>query len=626
MMVVQGLQYLCEGDTRYLGKSCVAYLLLSRDGGFAGRFCTFSLALLLFSLLFISSVSAEITGSDVLVLVNEDSATSRYIAKMYRTYHPEIEDWQVLSLSGLVDSSGPVSSAADEIISRTDYEAHIAVPVRDYLLDAAYPERFQQIKVLITTAGMPYRIEDSVYTEVIYPAGSSAGVVSANLGTIDAASVESELTCLLYGEEFGYGNRMVNPYHGYRSSSISLFERSLPGSKAMDWNYALNITGIPPKMEGESQFTFPFTYGTVNRKFHAGDIYLTCRLDGPKQETKSAIFAVRSMLERAKLASSVEYGVNPLESVAVLDDCPNVMFDQNRIYNLDGSANYLVFDPNINQPPDAKDILIQDDFVNCYVSMVSSAVDNIFNTGSFSSGYDICVVLDRRSGVRTNQTDLDDLVAVIPDRSATQNVIALAGFGVNGDEGGGKGYLLSEGAGLFNVANGGVFCSIESFNAATMFSGVSTSQAKIIEFIEIGGAGAIGHAFEPMVGAVVDSSYLFYNLLADDDSDGKADLTFVEAAFTSISFLSWSEVVIGDPLMRIAYGNGGAAWTKLCGDANNDGKINIKDVRALKRFYGGDLYSSDPEKYAKYDDLCDFNDDGRINIKDVRDLKAVLYQ
>ena len=604
----------------------MAYLLLSRDGGCKGRFCTLSTAVLLFSLLFISIVSAEITGSDVLVLVNEDSATSRYIAKMYRTYHPEIEDWQVLSLPGLVDSSGPVSNAADEIISRADYEAHIAVPVRDYLTDPAYPERFQQIKVLITTAGMPYRIEDSVYTEVIYPAGSSAGAVSANLGTIDAASVESELTCLLYGEEFGYGNRMVNPYHGYRSSSVSLFERSLPGSKAMDWSYALNITGQPPKMEGESLFTFPFTYGTVNRKFHAGDMYLTCRLDGPKEETKSAIFAVRSMLERAKLASSVEYGVNPLESVAVLDDCPNVMFDQNRIYNLDGSANYLVFDPNINQPPDAKDILIQDDFVNCYVSMASSAVDNIFNTGSFSSGYDICVVLDRRSGVRTSQADLDDLVAVIPDRSATQNVIALAGFGVNGDEGGGTGYLLSEGAGLFNVANGGVFCSIESFNAVTMFSGVTTSQAKIIEFIEIGGAGAIGHAFEPMVGAVVDSSYFFYNLLADDDSDGKADLTFVEAAFTSISFLSWSEVVIGDPLMRIAYGNGGAAWTKLCGDANNDGKINIKDVRALKRFYGGDLYSSDPQKYAKYDDLCDFNDDGRINIKDVRDLKAVLYQ
>ncbi len=605
----------------------MACLFLSREGGIGGRFCTFTKAIFLFSLLFSSVALADITGADVLVLVNENSATSRYIAKMYRTYHPEIEDWQVLGLSGLVDSSGVNSGAEDEIISRDDYETHIAVPVRAYLMDPAYPERFQQVKVLITTAGMPYRIEDTdpAYANVIYPAGSSAGVVSANLGDIDAASVESELTCLLYGEEFGYENRMVNPYHGYRSSSVSLFERSLPGSKAMNWNYAISFTGQAPKMEGEYQFN-PLSYGTVNRQFHAGDMYLTCRLDGPKQETKSAIFAVRSMLERAKQASSFEYGVNPLESVVVLDDCPDIMLDQNRVYNLDGSANYLVFDPSINQPPDAKTVLIQDDFANCYVSMVSSAVDNIFNIGSFSSGGDICVVLDRRSGVRTSQTDLDELVAGIADRSATQNVIALAGFGVNGDEGDGKGYLLSEGAGLFNVANGGVFCSIESFNAVTMFSGVTTSQAKIIEFIAIGGSGAIGHAFEPMAGAVVDSSYLFYNLLADEDSDGKADLTFVEAAFTSIPFLSWSEVVIGDPLMRIAYGNGGAAWTKVSGDANIDGKINIKDVRDLKRSYGGDLYSSDPEKYAKYNDLCDFNDDGRINIKDVRDLRAALYQ
>lgn len=610
----------------------MANKMLLRDAWRWGKACVFTSTMVsLFSLLFISSVSAEITGSDVLVLVNENSATSRYIAKMYRTYHPEIEDWQLLSLSGLVDSSGPGSSADDEIISRADYEDLIAVPVRDYLMDTDYPERFYQIKILITTAGMPYRIEDSdpAYANVIYPAGSSAAVVSANLGNIDAASVESELTCLLYGEEFGYENRMVNPYHGYRSSSISLFERSLPGSKAMNWNYALNITGLPPKMEGESLFSFPLCYGTLNRKFHAGDMYLTCRLDGPKQETESAIFAVRSMLERAKLASSFEYGVNPLESVVVLDDCPDIMLDQNRIYNLDGSANYLVFDPNINQPPDAKNILIQDDFVNCYVSMVSSAIDNIFNIGSFSLGGDICVVLDRRSGVRTNQTDLDELVASIPDRSAPQNVIALAGFGVNGDESGGKGYICDGGQGgeaLFDMANGAVFCSIESFNAVTMFLGVATSQAKIIEFIEIGGAGAIGHAFEPMAGAAVDSSYLFYNLLADEDGDGKADLTFVEAAFTSIPFLSWSEVVIGDPLMRIAYGTGGAAWTKIWGDANNDGKINIKDVRDLKRSHGGDLYSSDPGEYAKYNDLCDFNDDGRINIKDVRDLKAVLYQ
>ena len=609
----------------------MANILQLKDLGIwaKARICI-SITVVLFSILFLSTASADISGSDVLVLVNENSPTSRYIADMYRTYHPEIEDWQILSLSGLSDCSGLESGPDDEIITRSDYQNHIAVPIRDYLIDPAFPDRFQQIKVLITTAGMPYRIKDTdpAYANVVYPAGSSSSVVSSNLGAIDAASVESELSCLFYGEEFGYENRIVNPFHGYRSSSISLFERSVPGTKAMNWDYALNITGQPPKMEGYSQFTFPPTYGTINRNFHAGDIYLTCRLDGPKMEGKSAIFQVRSMLERARLASSPQHGVNPLESVVVLDDCPDVMLDQNRVYNLDGWVNYLVFDPNINQPPDAKTILIQDDFVNCYVSMDSSAVDNIFNIGSFSEGYDICVVLDRRNAVRTNQTDIDQLVAGIDGRNSTQNIIALTGFGVNGDEGDGKGYICQGGQGgtsLFNLANGAVFCSNESYNAVTMFSQVTTSQAKIIEFIEIGGSGAVGHAFEPMADSVTDSSFLFYNLLADKNSDGKADLTFVEAAFSSIPFLSWSEVVIGDPLMRIAYGTGGDAWEKVSGDINNDGRINIKDIRKIKTAYGGDLYSLNPAKFNKYNDLCDLNDDGRVNIKDVRDLKAAMY-
>ena len=67
----------------------------------------------------------------------------------------------------------------------------------------------------------------------------------------------------------------------------------------------------------------PSMFGTINRKFNAGDMYLTARLDGPKKQGQSAIFAVRAMLERAKRASSPSYGVNPLQAVAVLDDVPS---------------------------------------------------------------------------------------------------------------------------------------------------------------------------------------------------------------------------------------------------------------------------------------------------------------
>jgi len=596
--------------------------------GVGGWVCAILVAFLLIS----GTSFADLSGGDVLVLVNANSPTSKYIAKMYRQYHPDIPESQVLELTDrngyiLKDSSGTVGTAADEILTRSEYNELIATPVRDYL---SANNLVTQIKVIVTTAGMPYRIEDTdpAYANVIYPGGSNPSLVSANSDKIDAASVESELTCLFYGEQFGFENRMVNPYHGYRGSSVTLFERVLPCTKVMNWSWAINMGGISPRMEGILPMSWPTSYGTVDRSFHAGDMYLVCRLDGPKNEGGTAIFSVRSMLERAKRASSLAYGVDPLESVAVLDDCLAVSnLDQNRVYNLDGSVNYIVFNDAVNQPPDAPSVLIKDDFVNCYTSLTSSSLDySALNTGSFVSGNDIGVLLDRRGGVRTKQADLNELVASIPGRSAEQNVIMLTGFGVNGDEGDEKGYLGQQGDALFDLANGAVFCSIESFNAVTMFSGVTTSQAKIIEFIGIGGSAAIGHAFEPMASSVIDSLYLFHNFLADDNGDGQADLTFVEAAYTAIPFLSWTEVVIGDPLMRITYGQGGDSWTKLSGDCNKDGVVNIKDVRELKMANGGDFYSSDPEKYDIYNDLCDFNDDGKVNIKDVRDLKLALYQ
>ncbi len=603
---------------------------LNAGGGFGRRLIVPLLCIAIFSI----SAIGQVYPSDVLILVNENSPTSRYIAKLYRQYHPEILESQVLHLAGLADSSGPSSTAANEIITRQQYNNLIAGPVRAYLADSNYPERITKVKVIITTAGMPYRIEDTVYSDVIYPAGSDYSVVAGHTLDINAASVESELVGLWYGDygsnPFGLSNRIVNPYQGYRYSGIELFDRVIPGTKTMQWTYASPRTGKHPKMEGEQPITWPPTYGTINRSFNAGDMYLTCRLDGPKKQGQSAVFAVRAMLERARRASSSSYGVNPLQAVAVLDDAPGSTLDDNRVFNLDTSVNYWVYDPNTPQPPDAPGILTRDDYVAGFTAMTNKTIDySNLNTGLMDSAYDLCVILDRRSGTRTNQSDLEALLDTYPQRQQGQAAILVATFGHNGDEGSTSNYILKggpNGGALFNLVNGAVFTSIESFNAVTMFSDCNTlpvAQGKIIDFITIGGAGAIGHSFEPLSSAAIDNEYLFYNLLADNDGNGKADLTFVEAAFTAIPFLSWSEVVIGDPLMQIAYGPGGPAWTPLLGDTNNDGKINIKDVRDLKMASepDSDLNSTDPDRFNRYNDLCDFNQDGRVNIKDVRIFK-----
>ncbi len=615
-------------------------------GGRAGGVLSFFLCLILFS----TSVKAQLTGQDVLILVNQNSKTSQYVARLYRQYHPDIPESQVLYLSGLKDcsyfSSTTGSTAADEIITREEYNTLIAEPVRAYLADANYPERITQIKVIVTTAGMPYRIEDTTYGNVIYAAGSNANTVISQESSIDAASVESELTCLWYSDydsnSFGLINRMVNPYQGYRGSSMTEFPRQVPGTKQMDWTFGMSALAPlieNPLMEGllltrNPLPPFDIYYGTANRNFHVGDMYLTTRLDGPKDEGKSAVFAVRQLLERAKRASDPALGVNPAQAVAVIDDAPTVSgnYDYNRVFNLNYGLDffelqgqYWDYDGIDSLPPDAPKVRAKEDYIQSYIQMTNSdPTEGILNIGQMAQNSgSICVMLDRRKSTRTSQTDLDDNAVNDPNRDAYQGVVFLATFGKNGDENNPSDYLLTGGPGggnLFNVVNGAVFTSIESFNAVTMFFDVATSavpQGKLIDFIEIGGSGAVGHIFEPQPDAAIDNEFLAYNLLADADGDGIADLTFVEAAFTAIPYLSWSEIVIGDPLMRIAYGPGEQAWWQIYGDTDNNGTLNFADVMFIRRSSGGKLETTDQSAFERYNDLCDIDQNGTINFADV---------
>jgi hypothetical protein len=268
-------------------------------------------------------------------------------------------------------------------------------------------------------------------------------------------------------------------------------------------------------------------------------------------------------------------------------------------------------------------VLTLDDYTAAFNALTNGTVayPTGMNTGEMGVGYNLKVMLDRRSAKRTCQADLAD----------EEKPVFFCCYGKNGDEGSMIDYLTTglNGGALFNPANGAVFTSIESFNAVTLFSDESTApvaQGKVIKFIEIGGTAAIGHVFEPISTAAIDNVFLTYNLFADGDGDGVADLTFVEAAFTAIPFLSWTEVVIGDPLMRIAYGPGeSAAWSPSAGDCNADGVVNVRDVRVYSNSVSGNLNSTDPQYFQLYNDLADFNCDGVINVRDLRILQNSLY-
>ncbi|MEN8127676.1 MAG: dockerin type I domain-containing protein [Planctomycetota bacterium] len=594
----------------------------------------FSFLFISFLFVFVPLAHAELSADNLLVLVNANSATSQYIAKMYCGYYPSIQSKQVLELNGLADCSGPASTAADEIITREVYNTCIAEPVRQHLIDN---NLLDEVMVIVTTAGMPYRIEDTnpAFANVIYPSGSAWQVVADNESMLDAASVESELTCLWYGDTgenpAGIRNRIINPYQACRSG-FDLFERSVPDSTGLRWTYAISLeAGVDaPIMEG-----YRYGYGAKDRFFGPGHIYLTCRLDGPKNQGKSAVFAVRNMLERSKRASDPASGVNPYQAAVILDDAPfdaatgmnNI--DYGRIYNLHSSVLYWEHTEGQNAPPDAYYVRPTDDYVGAYEQIVDLLFDysKVLTSSDFLDAPDILVCLDYRSRASMCQSLLGETSSYYPARTPNQGAIAYASFGCNGDDGKSADYLYcggDDGGAMFTLVNGAVFTSLESFNAVTLFSDQPTTQAKIIDYIDIGGSGAIGHSFEPQADAAIDNEFVFFNLLADKDGDLKADMCFVEAAFSGIPYLSWTEVVIGDPLMRIVYGPGEPeVWTPFSGDVNGDDKVNFVDVAKVRLSNGSALYTDDSDNNSKYNDLCDINADGKINFIDVAKVRLL---
>jgi len=551
----------------------------------------------------VDGLYGQLQPADLLLVVNQDSPTSVYVANLYRRYYPAITDDQIVHLYGLPDAS---LSPAEEIIDRETFEQQIAAPIRQHLLNKG---RVNSTKAIVTTAGMPYRIEDTSYPNVIVPGGCTV-YPSSSITYVNAASVESELAVLFQIDPDSpnpapLNNRWVNPYQGYRNCSIDQFERDILSNREnMTWFRPL-VTGVTYKsavMEGSYN-----GYGVENRHFSAGDIYLTCRLDGPKQqERNNAVFAVRDMLERSRRAASPEAGINPLQAVAVIDNVPSSSLDYNRIVNLETGTLYNECSPGGPSAPDITFPEIRSDYPSAYFQMTGVYPDEDTATvGLMSAGHGLTVIHNDYPNDQWDQSDL----------AGYQALVALATYGSHDDAGSSSDYLVAGGPGggpLFCMTYGAVFTAIESFNAVTFFSDVPGGQGKITDFLAIGGSGAIGHAFEPISDAIVDNEFLMYNLLADEDGDGRGDLTFAEAAFTALPYLSWSEVVLGDPLMRIMYSVGGVACAKpLTGDVDLDGVVTNYDLYLITRVTGSSFGD------GIYDDAADINRDGDITSYDI---------
>ncbi len=527
---------------------------------------------------------AGISEDRVLILVNGASADSQYAASFYRQCHPGIPLENVVLLTGL----GDMTSSADEIISRDDFETHIAEPVRQHLLDHGLVDH---IWVIVTTAGMPYRIADSTYPDVVQPHGGSCQTVMDHAHAIDAASVESELAVLWQidpsldpNHRAPLAARLVNPYHGYVSPMASFCsDRDILGRRET-FKFAAPLFDNTRVYEGQE---FSFYRATGGRQFCVKDMYLVARLDGPRGESLTPLYFIVRMLEMAARVSNPSHpdfhGYDPACSVVVIDDkTSGTVSDNNSWYNV-GTAvqpsTYPYAYPTSATYPTPPNVgstsLYRDDFRYAFRSLTGNADLPDPNLGEAVQAMGPGMI-----GGPVLYEPSDALVHWGVDPNF--GVGGLCSFGIH-QHGVSSEYLLTGGPGgteLVHPVYGAIFNSTESFNAVTFFVDApiptSAKQGLIWQWFYIQGSGALGHVFEPMASSVADNDLLFYNYFRDADFDGIGDMTFVEAAYTAIPYLSWAPLVVGDPLMRIhqVYGSGPGWWEgSICGTGAGEAMV-----------------------------------------------------
>ena len=251
------------------------------------------------------------------------------------------------------------------------------------------------------------------------------------------------------------------------------------------------------------------------------------------------------------------------------------------------------------------------------------SVDQMTLNGSSGNGFGDSLV-NVVTGLYGDDPTKSPLLYEGTNTAVTASERAVLGYVSHGtnDGGGGLGndYLGKFESGVFvpgevqfELADGAISLTHESFNAESFDSSSTQTQGMVADWIEVGGTAGLGHVAEPGNGYVnvTNEDLLFEMMLpaaGTNAASGEAGLTFVEAAWGATRQLSYVNTVVGDPLMR---------WQQwLPGDANLDGIVDISDFGILQvNFFQSGSFADG-----------DFNGDGIVDISDFGILQANFFQ
>jgi len=432
-----------------------------------------------------------ILEDQVVVVYNSQDTDSQAVFDHYVSVHPNVQG---------VDLNTTFSSP--HTLSYTEFVAKVRDPIRSYLQTSnpTGSNIADQVSVLTLTKGIPHRIADINSLGVGDTPGSAADLFEA--GNATYASVDSELTLLWQGLDTGESNGLMdshadnvvaNPYHG-QAASFNSFDRTAIQSPR-------TFTSLSDDM-GQPLAWQMHDGASSSVVTDAGSMYLTTRLDG------RTVADVTAMIDRAQNPS-----YNPVTDQIILDESP---------------------------PPASPTDELDD------TSLFSKATDPSYAGNDYDeafialSGQWANLILDKSSSflIGTNGSVVDpDAVAV------TGPVAVLASFGGNHSVNDQAGYLATfEG----QLVDGAILNTLESFNAKDLGgAGGFGDQGQLAQWIASGGTFGVGNIFEPFAFSVSDNELLLEQFLL-------GGLTWAEAAWASIPYLSWQQVVLGDPLARAA--------------------------------------------------------------------------
>jgi hypothetical protein len=429
---------------------------------------------------------------------------------------------QVLVLN-LANTAAPQSAPGD--ISYADFPTKIRNPIRTFLTANNLTQR---IRCLVMTRGLPHRMQDSDNPGVGDDPASFVDEFNGSDPT--CASVDSQLTLLWLdlnaGENGGPSDSkddgcILNPY----------WKASLPIGSFTNANNRAAKTFTP-----DQPGPVWISTGTGTARLTAGDILLVSRLDG------RSLSDVRNLIDRAQ---SLVYNVNTAQ----------IIFDESNSNGVADPVPNGELDNNGNLP-----LWVNDDYEFTRDFMLNT--DRRFAPSGIH--YDALANADHFFvGPRVDFQGQGILVPGPVAQQATNGRNPPRAFPTTpGGQGAGQIFAQS-----FNYAPGAIFNTIESYNGRD-FGGVGghpgVPQEQASDFLQSGGTFAIGHVWEPLADTIPDNQYLVSNFLL-------GNLSWAEAAWTSIPCLSWMHVVIGDPLARPA---------RTSEDIDSNGRVTVDDLYA----------------------------------------------